>query len=41
MYKGVAVHFADFISFFLENWAAACDFQQCGILTSVDSDGPL
>ena len=21
-------------------WAAACDFQQCGILTSVDSDQP-
>ena len=23
------------------NWAAACDFQQCGILTSVDSDEPV
>ena len=22
-------------------WATACDFQQCGILTSVDSDKPL
>ena len=23
------------------NWAATCDFQQCGILTSVDSDMPV
>ena len=23
------------------NWAATCDFQQCGILTSVDSDEPV
>ena len=23
-----------------KNWAATCDFQQCGILTSVDSDEP-
>ena len=23
------------------NWAAACDFHQCGILTSVDSDEPV
>ena len=22
-------------------WAATCDFQQCGILTSVDSDEPV
>ena len=22
-------------------WAMACDFQQCGILTSVDSDEPV
>ena len=22
-------------------WASACDFQQCGILTSVDSDEPV
>ena len=22
-------------------WAAICDFQQCGILTSVDSDEPV
>ena len=25
----------------LYNWAATCDFQQCGILTSVDSDKPV
>ena len=24
-----------------DNWAATCDFQQCGILTSVDSEEPL
>ena len=23
------------------NWAVTCDFQQCGILTSVDSDEPV
>ena len=23
------------------NWAATCDFQQCGILTSVDPDEPV
>ena len=23
------------------NWATTCDFQQCGILTSVDSDKPV
>ena len=22
-------------------WAGTCDFQQCGILTSVDSDEPV
>ena len=22
-------------------WATTCDFQQCGILTSVDSDEPV
>ena len=22
-------------------WAVTCDFQQCGILTSVDSDEPV
>ena len=22
-------------------WAVSCDFQQCGILTSVDSDEPV
>ena len=25
----------------LQKWAATCDFQQCGILTSVDSDEPI
>ena len=24
-----------------DNWAVTCDFQQCGILTSVDSDKPV
>ena len=24
-----------------DNWAVACDFQQCGILTSLDSDEPV
>ena len=24
-----------------KKWALTCDFQQCGILTSVDSDGPV
>ena len=27
--------------FTYHNWAEACDFQQCGILTSVDSDKPV
>ena len=27
--------------YFALNWAVACDFQQCGILTSVDSDEPM
>ena len=26
---------------FLLKWAVTCDFQQCGILTSVDSDQPV
>ena len=25
----------------LEVWAMTCDFQQCGVLTSVDSDKPV
>ena len=34
------------LSYFTEStgtaiWAATCDFQQCGILTSVDSDEPV
>ena len=24
-----------------QNWAVTCDFQQCGILTSVDLDEPV
>ena len=24
-----------------KKWAMTCDFQQCGILTSVDSDKPV
>ena len=27
--------------FVYHNWAVTCDFQQCGILTSVDSDEPV
>ena len=27
--------------FHTKNWATPCDFQQCGILTSVDSDEPV
>ena len=26
---------------YINIWAATCDFQQCGILTSVDSDEPV
>ena len=25
----------------ITNWAVTCDFQQCGILTSVDSNEPV
>ena len=30
-----------FLAVFKQKWAATCDFQQCGILTSVDSDKPV
>ena len=29
------------ISYSVYKWAATCDFQQCGSLTSVDSDKPV
>ena len=25
----------------VDNWAVTCDFQQCGIFTSLDSDEPV
>ena len=39
MFRFLGTHLAD--TFDMPKWAVTCDFQQCGILTCVDSDEPV